>query len=60
MDDISGRVNGCPHSTKIKVESESDDSDTDPIVKEIPVFLSKSLAEQLYLFQVWISFVLSS
>ena len=29
-----------------------DDEDDDPVVHEIPVFLAKSLANNLYLFQV--------
>ena len=45
-------------NVKIKKEPMEDDTkedESDPIVKEIPVFLSKTLAQNLLLFQVRIS-----
>ena len=35
-----------------KKSTENDDEDDDPVVHEIPVYLAKSLANQLYLLQV--------
>eukprot|EP00095_Tigriopus_kingsejongensis_P006678 maker-scaffold25_size650667-snap-gene-0.17 protein:Tk06678 transcript:maker-scaffold25_size650667-snap-gene-0.17-mRNA-1 annotation:"dna-directed rna polymerase iii subunit rpc5" len=42
--------NGIPKPDPTAPKAE-EDADNDPIVHEIPVFLAKSLAEQLYLFQ---------
>ena len=45
-------------NVKIKkepMEEDTKEDESDPIVKEIPVFLSKTLAQNLLLFQVRIS-----
>ena len=44
-------MNGEPEND-VKIKTEPSDSEEDPIVHEIPVFVAKSLAKQLYLLQV--------
>jgi hypothetical protein len=39
-------------SDHMETEVNDEDDDDDPIVQEIPVFLSKALVNNLYLFQV--------
>lgn len=42
----------CDIQNNVSNESKNIDDDDDPIVHEIPVFLAKSLAKQLFLYQV--------
>ena len=60
-DSDSMDVDSVPN-VKIKkepMEEDTKEDESDPIVKEIPVFLSKTLAQNLLLFQVRISIFFS-
>ena len=48
----NGQQNNGDVTVKQEINDTDDAKDDDPVVREIPVFLAKALADQLYLYQV--------
>ena len=51
-DSSNGQQSNGDVTVKQEMSDNGDTKDDDPVVREIPVFLAKALADQLYLYQV--------